>query len=159
MQAGSDRPLLYFAYGSNMSAGVLAQRLPRHDGAPFRRRRAVLADHKLMFHKVSSTDPAVGYADVVPQPGQQVEGILVELGRVELQRLDEIELVPHHYARREVEVLDCDGVVAAHVYTAQPGWIRPAIRPLRAYLDNLLGGADLLSPGYVAALRAVPCRD
>lgn len=161
MTAENDSFLLYFAYGSNMNADVLARRLPRGDGAPFRRRRGVLADHKLLFHKVSSTDSAVGYGDVVPAPGQDVEGILVELDEAELRRLDEIELVPRHYAREQVMVRDGDdqSAVSAHVYRAQPDWIRPQLRPLRAYIDNLLGGSDLLSADYVESLRAIPCRD
>src|ERR1700744_5103708 len=67
----------YFAYGSNMSAAVLAKRLQR-EVATFRRRRAVLADHKLVFDKMSSTNPAVGYANVVTAPDHCVEGILNE---------------------------------------------------------------------------------
>jgi gamma-glutamylcyclotransferase len=103
----------------------------------------------------------VGYADVVSAPGQQVEGILVELGEAELERLDSIELVPHHYVRRQVMVRDGgdQSPISAHVYLAQPDWIKPQLRPLRAYIDNLLGGADLLSAGYVESLRALSCRD
>ena len=44
--------------------------------------------------------------------------------------------------------------ISAHVYLAQPDWIKPQLRPLRAYIDNLLGGADLLSAGYVELARA-----
>jgi gamma-glutamylcyclotransferase (GGCT)/AIG2-like uncharacterized protein YtfP len=151
---------LYFAYGSNMSAAVLARRLAR-DAASFRRRRAVLLDHKLVFNKVSSTDPAVGYGNVVPVRGHRVEGILNELDDAALARLDAIELVPHHYTRSQVAVIDDDDgrEVAAHIYTAHPAWVGPELRPLRSYLENLLAGGDLLSTDYVAPLRAVQCRD
>jgi hypothetical protein len=54
---------------------------------------------------------------------------------------------------------DRQSPIAAHVYTAQPSWIKPQLKPLRAYIGNLLGGADLLSAGYVETLRAIPCRD
>jgi gamma-glutamylcyclotransferase (GGCT)/AIG2-like uncharacterized protein YtfP len=142
-----------------MSADVLARRMQR-DGATFQRRRAVLADHKLVFDKVSSTDPAVGYANVLPAAGHLVEGILNEFDDGALAQLDAIELVPHHYRRLPITVRDGNGLsVSAHIYLANASWIRPGLRPLRSYLEIMLAGADLLSPDYVASLRSVPCRD
>ena len=151
----------YFAYGSNMNAVVLAHRLGRADPQSFRRRRALLRDHALVFNKMSSKDAAVGYGNVTAAAGHCVEGVLNELTSEELARLDAIELVPHHYVRSELPVHDClTGMTAtAHVYTAHPAWVRPALAPLRAYVDRLLGAADLLSADYVAPLRAVQCRD
>jgi len=148
---------LYFAYGSNMSAAVLAKRLVR-DSESFRRRRAVLADYKLVFNKVSSTNPIIGYANVVPARGHRVEGILNELDTPALAHLDSVELVPHHYTRSQVTVTDSDGSeVVAEIYTAQPTWIRGQLIPLRSYVDTLLGGDDLLSMEYLAPLRAMKC--
>ncbi len=150
----------YFAYGSNMSAAVLAKRL-RREAATFRRRRAVLADHRLVFDKMSSTNPAVGYANVVTAPDHCVEGILNEFDEDALTQLDAIELVPHHYVRSQIIVNDglSSRPVAAHIYTANLPWVRPGLKPLRSYLETLLGGADLLSAGYVASLRSVLCWD
>jgi gamma-glutamylcyclotransferase (GGCT)/AIG2-like uncharacterized protein YtfP len=150
----------YFAYGANMSADVLGRRM-RRDGAMFRRRRAVLANHRLVFDKMSSTDPAVGYANVQPASGHVVEGILNEFDDGALAQLDAIELVPLHYQRLQMMVRDGSngGMVSAHIYTANACWIRPGLRPLRSYLEILLAGADLLSPEYVASLRSIACRD
>jgi len=149
---------LYFAYGSNMSAAVLARRLER-EPASFRRRRGVLTDYKLAFNKVSSTNPIIGYANVVPARGHRVEGILNELDASALARLDAIELVPHHYTRSQVTVTDGNSgsEVPAEIYTAQPAWIRPELIPLRSYLETLLGGDDLLSVEYLAPLRVMQC--
>jgi hypothetical protein len=110
---------------------------------------------------VSSTDPAVGYANVLPAAGHSVEGILNELDDRELAQLDAIELVPHHYQRLQMMVSDSSNglMVSAHIYTASASWIRPGLSPLRSYLDILLAGADLLSPEYVASLRSASCRD
>ena len=151
---------LYFAYGANMSADVLARRM-RRDSATFNRRRAVLADHRLVFDKVSSTDAAVGYANVVPAGGDLVEGILNEFDDRALAELDAIELVPHHYLRKQILVNDSSSgtLVVAHIYTANPSWVRSGLKPLRSYLEILLAGADLLSPDYAAALQSVACRD
>jgi len=150
---------LYFAYGANMSETVLSRRLGRTAAVDLARRRGVLCDYKLVFNKRSSTDPLVGYANVVPAGGHRVEGVLNQLTDGELARLDDIELVPHHYVRSRLTVHDSAGPVAAHVYLAHPAWIRGDLRPLRGYLDVLLGGAGLLSPEYVGPLRALPCRD
>lgn len=150
----------YFAYGANMSAEVLSRRMQR-DIATFHRRHAVLANYRLVFDKVSSTDPAVGYANVEPAPGQFVEGTLNEFDDRLLAKLDAIELVPNHYRRLQMMVKDSsDGLtVPAHIYVANARWMKPRLRPLRSYLETLLAGDDLLSPAYVAALRSVRCRD
>jgi gamma-glutamylcyclotransferase (GGCT)/AIG2-like uncharacterized protein YtfP len=151
---------LYFAYGANMNAGVLARRLKRQS-ASFRRRRGVLMDHCLAFNKMSSTDAAVGYANVVACPGHRVEGTLNELDEDALARLDAIELVPRHYTRSQLLVHDSlDGeLTTAEIYIAHPRWIRPHLMPLRSYLSHLIDAADLLSEDYARTLRLVPCRD
>jgi len=149
---------LYFAYGSNMSETKLRHRL-QHNQSVLKRRLAILRDHRLAFEKVSSTNPAVGYANVVAASGRQVEGIVVELNDDALVALDEIELVPHHYDRTETIITDCakGREVLAYVYTARPSWIRPGLKPLRSYVEGLMQGADLLSPEYVAMLSNIEC--
>jgi hypothetical protein len=152
---------LYFAYGANMHASVLAHRLGRTDTNSFRRRYAVLTDHRLVFDKMSSTDNSVGYGNVKQEAGHQVEGVINELDSTDLARLDALELVPHHYLRSQIAVHDSlsGGLVLAEIYTAHPSWIRPDLKPLRSYLDNLLGGADLLSADYVTHLRSILRKD
>src|SRR5215468_11306971 len=133
-----------------MNAAVLARRLDR-DCSSFRRRLAVLADYRLMFNKMSLSDPLVGYANVMPAPGHRVEGILNDLDDVGLARLDAIELVPHHYTRSLVAVCDVMNatLISAEIYTAHPAWIRDGLQPLRSYLDCLTGGGDLLTNDYM----------
>ena len=149
---------LYFAYGSNMSETKLRHRL-QHNHSALKRRRAILRDHRLAFEKVSSTNPAVGYANVVAASAHHVEGIVVELNGDALAVLDGIELVPYHYDRAETIVTDCTSglEVTAYVYTAHPSWIRPGLKPLRSYVEGLMQGADLLSPQYVAMLSSIEC--
>ncbi|UWU92915.1 gamma-glutamylcyclotransferase family protein [Bradyrhizobium sp. CB1015] len=150
---------LYFAYGSNMSAATLHRRLQR---APaLERRRAILRNYRLAFEKVSSTNPAVGYANVVAAPGYHVEGILNELDHDALAVLDRIELVPHHYRRAQLTVYDCAQrrELSAYVYTAQPSWTRPGLKPLRSYVDGLVQGADLLSADYATSLYEIECHE
>lgn len=150
----------YFAYGANMSGPILGARLGRTEETGFARRLGILQDHRLAFAKVSSTDPLIGYATVVPAPGCSIQGVLNSLTRDELARLDAIELVPVHYTRCVMQVHDpaAGTEVEANVYIAVASMCRPGLHPTRAYLDRLLGGADVLSPHYVAELASHPCR-
>src|SRR4051794_26744210 len=149
---------LYFAYGSNMSSINIVGRL-RRDESALMRRRAILRDHRLAFEKMSSTNPAVGYANVAAAGGHYVEGILNELDDEAMAALDRIELVPHHYLRAQMMVTDCVGgrEIEAHIYTAHPSWIRPGLKPLRNYVAGLMQGIDILSAEYVARLSEIEC--
>lgn len=152
---------VYFAYGSNMHPALLGQRLHRPDPVSFRRRRGVLRNYALSFDKLSSRDARVGYANVNPQVGEEVEGILNDLSENELLALDGIELVPRHYTRAELIVHEAETgrPVAASVYLANPAMVRIGLLPTRGYLERLLGGADLLSQAYVARLNSLACHE
>src|SRR4051794_16947731 len=97
---------VYFAYGSNMHGPLLATRLGRLNTTSFARCRGILRNYRLAFEKVSSTDPQVGYATVVPALGCSVEGVLNVITEKDLACLDSIELVPHHYTRCIMPVHD-----------------------------------------------------
>jgi gamma-glutamylcyclotransferase (GGCT)/AIG2-like uncharacterized protein YtfP len=150
---------LYFAYGSNMSGAELARRLGRGDATGFERRRGVLVDHVLAFNKVSSTDPRIGYATVVPQPGRSVEGVLNLVTPQDLLRLDLIELVPHHYRRTIVSIWDPAGTrnVDAQIYVSQPDMDRAGLLPTSDYLLRLRGGRDIVSRAYDDFLAGIAC--
>lgn len=152
--SASSPPPLYFAYGSNMDASRMLGR-----EVPFRVREAARLDgFQLLFNKVASRRPREGYANIVPCTGETVEGILYHLaGKSGLDALDRFEGAPDHYRRIEVEVLTSRGSrVRAAAYQAGREWQRPGLRPSREYMDHLLAGSDLLSPRYVARLRAMP---
>ena len=137
------------------------RRLGQTDSARFNRRRGVLAHHTLAFAKVSSTNPAIGFATVVPARDSHVEGVLNTLTLSDISLLDEIELVPIHYIRRSVAVIDCATCLegSAEVYFGCQKMHRPGLIPTRKYLTMLLEGADLLSPAYVDALARQPCHE
>ncbi len=151
--------MLYFAYGSNMCAARLRERLAREGYGFSRRRRGIAHDYRLVFDKRSSFEPGVGYANIRPETGPYVEGTLNELCEASLDLLDRIELVPVQYRRATIRVRDfaagCE--VAAFTYLAQPGVIDATVRPTRAYLAHLMAAADLLSQDYVRSLAAVEC--
>lgn len=151
---------LYFAYGANMSADHFARRLRRAHPGSLRRRRAVLHGYRLVFNKRARAVATAGFANIIPASGAGVEGILNELTKAEILRLDLIELAPGHYVRSKLTVIESTGgAVAAHVYIANPDWVGEGLRPPRAYMQLILQGCDLLSTQYVASLRAVACND
>jgi gamma-glutamylcyclotransferase (GGCT)/AIG2-like uncharacterized protein YtfP len=153
--------IAYFAYGANMDANLLVQRTRSSTTAGLRRRLATLNDYRLTFDKEASGDLDVGYANVAFAPGLQVEGILNDLAPDELALLDAIESVPDHYIRKELVVRDnrSGKNEAAQVYVANPRLVRSNLCPSRSYLKHLFAGADLLSPDYVARLRAIASKD
>lgn len=151
--------MLYFAYGSNMCGTRLAERLAREGHGYSSRRHAIAQGYRLVFDKRSSVEAWVGYANIRPHSGAQVEGTLNELSQAALELLDRIELVPVHYRRTMIRVLDgwSGNLVEAHVYLAQPDVIDPHVRPTRDYVDRLLAASDLLSPDYLRTLQTVEC--
>jgi hypothetical protein len=72
-----------FAYGSNMCSGRFRayEVNPRKPGMP-----AVLRDHRLCFNKLSRKDCS-GKANVAPQEGTDVWGVLYEIPEYELPEL------------------------------------------------------------------------
>ena len=137
-----------------MDGSVLARRLGRADARDLGRRRGLLTDFVIAFSKVSSSDPAIGYATVVPRKGARVEGVLNNLTDAEVARLDEIELVPEHYIRATLGVIDTHsgGTLQSVLYLANPDKLKPGLRPPLSYVETLLGGRDVLSPSYIAQL-------
>jgi hypothetical protein len=78
--------MLYFAYGSNMDCAQMRERCPsaRFVGI------AVLPDHRLAFTRESVTRQC-GVADVVPETGHKVWGVVYEIGDGDVNRLDSSE--------------------------------------------------------------------
>lgn len=99
----------YFAYGANTNIMAMAQRVPYAQllGA------ASLLDCRFRFAL---------HADVVPAPGQKVQGVLWEITEECLALLDNFEGFPHYYGRREAIVLFNNEIDTAIIYYMQPGY-------------------------------------
>lgn len=78
--------MLYFAYGSNMDAGQMRQRCPSAQFVAI----AKLPDHRLAFTR-HAKDRDCGTCDGVPEPGQNIWGVVFDLSESDLRRLDESE--------------------------------------------------------------------
>ncbi len=78
--------MLYFAYGSNMDWKQMKDRCPSAQYIA----NAILRDHKLAFTRESKRR-GCGVADVVPESGHNVWGVVYKICEQELGSLDKAE--------------------------------------------------------------------
>lgn len=141
---------LYFAYGSNMDEKQLHARNVIFGN----RRRATLKGYKLVFNKIASQGAGIGFANIVPAEGCEVEGILMDVGNMEA--IDGPEGYPTHYNKQKLKV-ECDGKERiAIIYVAQPDMQSNNLHPTQEYLNRLLAGKDFLSESYLNQLAGTP---
>jgi Gamma-glutamyl cyclotransferase, AIG2-like len=121
---------LYFAYGSNLNKDQFFRRCPwaREFG------RFTMPDWRLVFDRV---------ADIVPSPGDVVEGAIYEITPDCERRLDRYEGFPHLYVKETFKVqYTLDGERVARevmVYSMLTVSISP---PTPAYLATIRAGFD-----------------
>jgi len=141
----------YFAYGSNMNSERMKQRKIKFS----KREWAILKGWRLEFNKMSSRNPEKeGYANIVRDNEGVVEGILYEILKEDIIKLDSYEGYPSHYDRIYVKVNLKNGKeIEAVTYIAQPDKIKDGLKPSKEYLNHLLKGCDLLSEEYCKRLR------
>ena len=100
-----EKPILYFAYGSNLDLQQMQMRCP--DAVPFS--HAVLHGYKLVERR---------FADIEESPEDCVNGALYKISKNDLYALDCYEGYPEFYERIPVMVCDNAGVYRkALVYT------------------------------------------
>jgi hypothetical protein len=144
--------VLYFAYGSNLDAEQMKQRCP----SARMRFTAELPDHRLGFTYFSKRWRG-GAADLLPEEGSSIWGVVWELARAELPLLDGFEA---GYHRIGLTVRCGDGElqdVLSYTVRGEKG----SFPPTAAYRDKMLRwGAHWAFPDdYLDALRALEVRD
>jgi len=141
-----DETVLYFAYGSNMKSDRLKKRVP--SAAP--KGIAYLPKRRLAFNKIS-TDGS-GKANVVDDPKSVVWGVLYEIKKQEMDRLDKDEA---GYQRMTVNV-KTDKSVNAVTYISLG--LDNSILPFDTYKKLVVDGAKEsgLPPDYIAQIEAIP---
>lgn len=145
---------LYVSYGSNMDPARLAARTGAAPERVAARFAVVVRGMRLAFAK--RNDDGTAFATLLPDHGAEAEAIAYDLTEGELARLDAAEGVPEHYLRAMIEVIPrCGGPARAAVtYLANPARCAEGLKPPAWYLAHFLAAADLLSPAWVARLRA-----
>ncbi|MGD8718581.1 MAG: gamma-glutamylcyclotransferase [Candidatus Zixiibacteriota bacterium] len=164
---GTLRPVEYFAYGSNMDPEEMARTCPGYGFVSV----AVLRGYTLTFDTRTSDWRGCGVADVEPDPGGEVWGVIYRVPPPDLPALDRKEGYrpgrPHSesaYVRRAETVWLPDGPgegesrVELYV-VAMPAPSAP--HPSSAYMGLLLRGARHwgLPGSYIKKLERVPTLD
>lgn len=150
--------LLYFAYGSNMAAARLRQRL----GAVERLGVARLVGYRLCFH-VASTKDGSAKCDAL-RTGRDADLVYGVLYRIEprLQEvLDRYEGVGIEYRPAMVTVHPLDGGAGSEALIYLGTRIDSALRPFPWYHQHVLRGAEEngLPEDYLAVIRGIRCID
>ena len=117
-----------------------------------------LADFALVFDKVSRQHLDIAHANITFARGNEVEGVLYELGHAdEILKMDVFEAAPVNYGRDVVGVTTGEGTIWAWTYFANPAVRASGRLPSVEYLNHLLAGQPFLSATYYAGLAAQPC--
>jgi gamma-glutamylcyclotransferase (GGCT)/AIG2-like uncharacterized protein YtfP len=117
---------------------------------------AVLRGYQLRFNKRNqraALPPGVGFANLVPESGARVEGVLYELPGELQERLDRLERSPEHYERLTVTLETLDGEREGVTYRARPELTAEGLVPSRNYVNHILSAGALLSAEYRAELE------
>jgi len=155
-----QKNIYYFAYGSNMNPSEMervkvrfSQRIP-----------AILKGYGLRFNKVARRHSKEGYANIIPNDNEIVEGALYKIVEADLPRLDEKEgyypdyppddPIQHYIRTKVVVVLGDDQKVKATSYIANPDKIKEGLLPRKSYLRHLLAAKDILSESYYKRLES-----
>lgn len=126
MRARDLDTVYYFSYGHNTHGATMKSRAPRAKNLG----PATLYNFRLAFEK---------FANIEHEAGAQVQGVLYQLPRQDLQHLDRDERVREHYARVPLQVHQGDHDYRAFVYIMEPSW-HPGIQPSREYLTQVQQG-------------------
>jgi len=110
--------MYYFAYGSNMSVRRLQQRIPSANPIG----PAVLQEHLLKFHQVSSNDDSAKCdATHTGRPEDTVLGVVFEISEADRSTLDQVEGLGLGYERKQVLLeLDNSNRLEAFIYYLNP---------------------------------------
>ena len=139
--------ILYFAYGSNMSAARMKQRL----GWEASRRAATLINFHLVFDQAGFNDPSWSPANIRSEQGGLVEGMVYEVEEKDLKILDGYE---KYYQRLEVKVMAAkEKKLDAVTYLSKKS--RGEKPPTQEYLNFLLEGKSFLSREYFDELSRI----
>jgi hypothetical protein len=147
--------MLYFSYGSNLSASRLGARI----SAVRKVAVGVLEGHQLRFHKVSHSDGSAKCdAFETGDAGHVVLGAVFDVTAADRLSLDHYEGLHRGYETRDIRVrLDDGSSLAAFTYCATR--IDPALRPFDWYREHVLRGAREhgFPHAYIQWIEAIEC--
>jgi gamma-glutamylcyclotransferase (GGCT)/AIG2-like uncharacterized protein YtfP len=139
----------YFAYGSNMNPYRMIDRKIEFSAPVV----GYLPGYRLTFNKVAA-NIGEGYANILPDKNSIVEGVLYEINKNGMQKLDFFEGYPLHYRRVKIKIiLEDKSIVDAFTYIAAKNMTAEGLKPSKQYLFHLIKAAKhFLSKGYYQML-------
>lgn len=147
-ETGAPEPVVYFAYGSNMSTARLRERMPSCKSLGI----ATLPGHSLCFHK-RSVDKSGKCNAFASGNDDRVIGVLFSFDPAERAELDKAEGVGSGYEHAMVTVINGKGRRRKVLtFLASSDYIDDSLKPYGWYKDFVLAGAREhgLPPEYVA---------
>jgi gamma-glutamylcyclotransferase len=158
LEGRPDDPVWYFAYGSNMHHSAFRE---RRGMRPREVRVGCIRGYRLRFNLEGRPVGKAAPANICIDPAAEVWGVLYQLTRRELVRLDWTEGVPGRgYRHLWIEAEDRDGRrVPAVTYMAvgKPQDGQPSLRYIRLLRDG--ARAHGLPDAWIAMLDAVPYQE
>jgi len=149
-QSFCDMSLYYFAFGSNMGM----QRMDKRKVKFTDRQKGIMKDWKLVFNKIRDEEKGSGYANIEPEIGSIVEGIIYKVSEEGIEKLDRREGVPDDYLQETMSVGNNNQEsINCIVYIANRSKINNSLKPERWYLNHLLAGKEFLSENYYSWLE------
>jgi len=145
--------MMYFAYGSNMDFEQMRQRCPSCEVIG----NARLSHYAMSFTRWSRSWKS-GTADILPEKGELVYGILYKLSPDDLKKMDKVADYPNSYVRQDIAVLCDEEPLPALTYVARRQGV---FSPSRSYLNKMIQGAENheLPEEYVSFLKAIKTHD
>lgn len=141
--------MIYFAYGSNMDLAQMKVRCPGSDIIGI----GQLSNYTMSFTRWSRSWKS-GTADILPERGGIVHGVLYNLTLDGLKKLDKFADYPNSYVRQDVLVALGEEFLPAMTYVARrQGVYSPSV----SYMGKILHGAleHKLPQSYIAYLKSI----
>ena len=145
-------PILYFAYGSNMSMRRISRRVPSVRKVAL----AKLSGYRLLMHKISHRDGSAKcdawHTDLHED---FILGILYRIARHEMADLDRHEGLGKGYLKKTVTV-DLQQSVQQDAFLYYATDIDPTLKPYHWYREHVLRGAreNSFPADYMAVLES-----
>jgi len=142
----------YFAFGSNMDKERMIKRSVEFIETEMQ--KGILNDWKLVFNKIRDDKEGAGYANIEPEIGSIVEGIIYKTNQDGIKKLDRREGVPDHYIQKIIPVKNNDKkLIDCVIYIANQSKTNDSLKPEKWYLNHLLAGKEFLSKDYFKNLK------
>lgn len=145
--------MIYFAYGSNMETTQMQARCPGHTLLGI----GCLHHYTLAFTRWSRAWNS-GTADILPEKGGEVWGVLYKLTLENLRGMDTFADYPHSYIRLDVPIEQEGEHFPAFTYVA----VRQGLFvPSSAYMNRMISGAaeNNIPESYIAFLKTFETHD